>query len=208
MGWSSTYKPRGQTLKDSFKDEFAWRDHPEAGLVDICSAGWNLAYAAVRHPRGHVFAAVIQIRYSRGYYNFTYRVDDESVGPVHATCPQRILDLLTPDEEMIAKHGEKPDGYWREWRERSRAHHAAKQARPKIRDGDIIRFENPIAFQNGLTLDTFVVRRRKTYRGGTSTSLHGTSQDAQGHIREGYGNYKVPRWRERAHRVIGHAPRA
>src|SRR5690606_14189366 len=179
-----------------------------AGLVDICSAGWNLAYAAVRHPRGHVFAAVIQIRYSRGYYNFTYRVDDESVGPVHATSPQRILDLLRPDEEMIAKHGEKPDGYWREWRERSRAHHAAKQARPKIRDGDIIRFENPIAFQNGLTLDTFVVRRRKTYRGGTSTSLHGSSQDAQGHIREGYGNYKVRRWRERAHRVIGHAPRA
>lgn len=208
MGWSSTNKPRGQSLKDYFKDEFAWRDHPEAGLVDIATAGWNLAYAAVRHPSGHVFAAVIQIRYSRGYYNFTYRVDDESVGPVHATCPQRILEKLTPDDEMIVKHGERPDGHWREWRNRCREYLASKETRPTVRDGDIIRFENPLTFMNGDVLDTFVLRRDKTIRGGTRTRFHGTLQDAQGHVREGYGRYQITRWRERPHRVIGHAPRA
>ena len=209
MGWYSTYKPRGQTLKDFFKDKFAWRDHPEAGLVDIAAAGFNLAYAAIRSPAGYIYGAAIQLRHYRGQHeNFAYRIDDESVGPVHATCPQRILDQLTPDQELIEEHGWKPDGYWREWRDRCRAHHAAKETRPRTRDGDIIRFDAPLTFTNGEKLDTFVLRRHRTHRGGTRTTFTGATTDAQGNLREGHGRYRITRWRERPHRVIGHAPRA
>lgn len=208
MGWSETYKPRGQPLKDFFKDEFSYGDHPDAGLVDLATAGWNLAYAAVRHPKGYVFAATIQIRYLRNaYYNIAYRIDDESVGPNHRTCPQSILDQLTPDDEVINKHGWQPDGYWKEWRDRCRSHLDSKETRSKVRDGDIIRFENPLTFTDGSRSDTFVLRRQRTYRGGTSTHFTGTTQDAQGNIREGYGRYHITRWRERSYRVIGHAPR-
>lgn len=208
MGWSETYKPRGQSLKDFFKDEFSWGDHPDAGLVDLATAGWNLAYAAVKHPMGYVFAATIQIRYLRNaYYNIAYRIDDESQGPNHRTCPQRILDQLTPDEEVISQHGWDPAGYWKDWRDACRANLEAKQIRPKVRDGDIIRFEHPLTFTDGSQGDTFVLRRQRTYRGGTSTHFRGTMTDAQGNIREGYGRYRITRWRERSYRVIGHAPR-
>lgn len=209
MGWSETYKPRGQSLKDFFNDEFSYGDdHPEAGIVDLATAGWNLAYAAVKHPKGYVFAATIQIRYLRNaYYNILYRVDDESVGPNHRTCPQRILDQLTPDQEVIEQHGWDPAGHWKGWRDACRANLEAKQTRPKVRDGDIIRFENPLTFTDGSQSDTFVLRRQRTYRGGTSTHFTGTTQDAQGNIREGYGRYRITRWRERSYRVIGHAPR-
>lgn len=207
MGWSETYKTRGQPLKEFFAESFAYGGDTDAGLIDLATHGRNLAYAAVKHPRGYVFAAVIQIRYKRGHHNIIYRIDDESAGPNHATCPQRILDLLTPDNEIINKHNWKADGYWKDWRDRCRAHHATKETRPKVRDGDIIRFSEPLTFTNGDQTDTFVLRRQKTYRGGTSTHFHGTTQDAQGHIRESYGRYQIPRWRERSYRVIGHAPR-
>lgn len=208
MGWTSTYKPKGEPLKEFFADSFRYSSDSDAGLIDLATHGRGLAYAAVRHPRGFVFAVVIQIKYHRGYHNITYREDDETSGPVHATCPKRILDLLTPDQEMIDQHDHKPNGYWREWRERCRAYLAAKDTRPKVKDGDIIRFEHALAFTNGDKADTFVVRRDKTFRGGTCTPFHGTIQDAKGHIREGYGRYLITRWHERPHRVIGHAPRA
>ena len=211
MGSTGTYKPNGQPLKEFFKNEFRWSDYPEAGLIDLATRGMRAAYAAVRHPHGYVFACAIKITYyPKDRENIVYRIDDESAGPVLSNCPKKILDLLTPDQDMIEKYGQKPDGTWLEWRQRCRANLAQYQAlrAQKIRDGDVLKFEEPLNFTDGSVRDTFIVRRDRTIRGGTRTRFRSTNRDSQGILREEpfSPTFSITRWKDRKHTIIGHVP--
>jgi hypothetical protein len=58
-------------------------------------------YAAVQQQpgtpdAGKVWALVVLTWKSSGYFNFTYKEMDEDMGPTEATCPDKILDLLSP----------------------------------------------------------------------------------------------------------------
>lgn len=76
--------------------------------------------------------------YMEGGYPYIWAKDqDESCGPYHHDFPVKWLDLLT----------EPVNDYSREWRERVRA--LAEKAKPVIRDGDIIRFKEPLKFTDG-----------------------------------------------------------
>ena len=150
MGWTFTHKPRGQSIEGFFKEEFAWKDHPGAGVIDCVVVKFRTAYLAVRLPSGRVIAVVCLLQYRPGdYYNFGYKDIDETMGPGPAECPERILKLLTPLEEH--------EKYAREWRERCWARINARRTRPKLTDGCVIKLKHPVKFANGDELDTFRV---------------------------------------------------
>lgn len=57
-------------------------------------------YAAVEDKTGRVFAVVILTHCSgKEYFNFCYKLMDESYGPVESDCPDSILNLLSNTEE-------------------------------------------------------------------------------------------------------------
>lgn len=58
-----------------------------------------------------------------------YKGMDETWGPVELNCPLKYLSLASA-----------PRGHAVEWRERVRAYHAAKRARPKLKAGMRVRY--------------------------------------------------------------------
>lgn len=113
-------------------------------------------YAALERsgPGGEreVFAVICLVRYNPKAKDddvFGYKDMDESMGPYEAECPTAILDLLTPTtrEHALA------------WRAKCRAYHAARAARPKLRDGDTIVFDQPLKFTDGSSHQVFRVKK-------------------------------------------------
>ena len=111
-------------------------------------------YAAVEvledgKPR-QVSAAVCLVRYNlrdKDGYVFGYKSMGEEWGPCEASCPAAVLDLLTPTENAHAL----------DWRARCRAALAARAAKPKLKAGQVIVFEYPIAFTDGSSHRRMVV---------------------------------------------------
>ena len=148
VGWTVTHRERGVSHRDWFAREFGV--NPER-FVDIGSVGTTV-YAAYRssltepeYPDGRIIGLVIlTARYpSDPYYNFGYKEMDETMGPAEDRMPERILNKLD----------DPPDGeYAAQWRERVRAYHAERKARPKTKRGDVLLFESPIGGETRFTL--------------------------------------------------------
>ena len=89
-----------------------------------------------------VTAIVCLVRYNprdaEGYI-FGYKDMDETMGPCESECPTAILDLLTPTDGEHAVT----------WRARCRAAAAKRASIPKLRDGDLVVFTEPIRFTDG-----------------------------------------------------------
>jgi hypothetical protein len=93
-----------------------------------------------------VYAGIVLT--SRNDGEWGYKDLCESMGPHDAEAPLKLLELLSPlDPEA--------DTYAGAWRDRVRAAHAARRARLKVRAGDVIEFDEPIAFTGGLTARQF-----------------------------------------------------
>lgn len=111
-------------------------------------------YAAVEvhrpdRPR-EVVCVVCLVRYNprdREGYVFGYKDMDETMGPCEADCPAAILDLLTPTDNEHANT----------WRARCRANLAARAAKPKLRHGQIVSFEQPLRFTDGSSFERMQV---------------------------------------------------
>lgn len=144
MGWTGTHRPRGQSLKDFFQEQ--WGSGTNT-ILDFATVKRSTCYAAVQNNQtGEVFGVVILVKYSRDYhYNITYKDMDETMGPNESECPARILALLSPTTHKYALA----------WRERCRAN----LAKPVPKYGDVIRFDAPLHFTNGWEDDTFTVER-------------------------------------------------
>lgn len=158
MGSISMYRGPGQSDHDFFQAQLS----PGRTILDSVTmrAGgdWrSVFYAAVEDRTGDtptVWAFIVLINRPGGAHNFVYKEMDETVGPAQTTCPGRILDLLTPTEFTYAV----------DWRDRCRAHNAARAARPKTTPGDTIRFLSPIRFANGCQASRFQLVRRNVLR--------------------------------------------
>ena len=98
-----------------------------------------------------VVAIVCLVRWNprdREGYVFGYKDMDETMGPCEASCPQAILDLLTPTENERALA----------WRARCLAN--LQRRRRKLVDGDRIRLPEPIRFSDGHVGSEFIVEKR------------------------------------------------
>jgi hypothetical protein len=182
MGWTSYYRAPGQTDLDHFRNELIGTTDP-AGAANadgvrhalIAGASYrNVFYGAVQisHPDGSSYVTAVVCLMKRfpsrkpawsNDANFCYKSMDEGAGPCETQCPQRILDLLSPIEQIYPGADLAVDGgakWAADWRQACRDRLAARAAKPSIPDGAIVALAKPIEFGNGESIDTFAVVRR------------------------------------------------
>ena len=74
-------------------------------VLDYSQVGWGVVYMAVENltdnygPLGSVFAAVVLVKRTPDG-SLTYKDMTETSGPYEFSCPERILDRLSPIEDM------------------------------------------------------------------------------------------------------------
>lgn len=168
MGWLTYHRPTGESDREHLQREVCGDRHT---ILDGVTKGFTF-YGAVRDDEtDEVWALIVLQQRTHGYQNYGRKVMDETVGPYHYDCPDRILDLLTPTENEHALA----------WRAACRTRNAARAARPKVKAGDIVRFADRFSFGDGHEGDTFVFVSGSTFRATGSTN-----------------RYRIPRWRDRA----------
>lgn len=163
MGSVSTHRPKGITNTEFFQSLYG----SNYTVLATSQARGGAVYMAVRHETtsehgaykaGDVFAVVVLTHYSPNRWdNFWYKDMDESMGPNEDSCPRKILDLLTPLDDLYGppfigprrQYGSVPGEHARNWRARCEANLARKAARPKVKAGDTIILAQPIMFTNG-----------------------------------------------------------
>lgn len=180
MGWLFMSSLDGHAGPRAYLDAQFTFDRPDRRVRVLRSAliSMKTYYAAVERlkagePR-QVCAIVCLVKYNprdrRGEI-FGYKDMDEFMGPGEARCPATILDLLTPTD----------DAYALEWRRRCRDAVARRAARPKLKHGTTVVFEEPIAFRDGRSFErlTVVVDPRRPrairFRSPDSVALYSIS---------------------------------
>lgn len=166
MGWLYTFKPQHQSVREFFDER--WNNNNFV-VLDLAVVKLKTAYAAIQLPDGRVVAVVCLLGYRpTEHFNFGYKDMDETQGPNEDDCPERIFKMLTPLPD-VSKEDETPA---HRWRARVQAKLDARKARPALKAGDRVRFENPINFGSYGQHQTFrVVKDFRTVRFVSETGL-------------------------------------
>ena len=142
MGWTGTYTT--ERSEDLVRREIEGGGYNRV-LADRGAKWWLVESVKT----GTVFAVIALVkRRTVGYHGTEVltKLMDESEGPCYYDYPLAWLDRLSPtDSEYVLA-----------WREKVRAHHAAKKSAPSLEVGDRIVMEEPITFTGGFTEREFV----------------------------------------------------
>lgn len=131
MGWTWA---NWSSNKEALEDELSGMK-----IVDHSIKG-NTGFAAVETKDGKIFGLVAMFK--RDSDGIGIKLIDESMGPAQIDCPKRILNKLTPlDELYAADQGE----YARDWRAACHAFHNRPKP-PKLKEGMTVRFPEPLDF--------------------------------------------------------------
>jgi hypothetical protein len=204
MGSTSCHRPKGITHKDFFQQSYG----DKLTILEASQARGGAVYMAVRHETdgnthkaGDVFAVVVLTGWSpKSYYNFWFKDMDETMGPNESECPRKILDLLSPLDDLygppfigpLKQYQSRPGQYARDWRARCEDRLARRAAAPKVRKGTRIRLPEPLRFTNGAEYQTF------TYTG------KGVQFEVEGAV-NAYGYplvVRIRKWRDRQFEVL------
>ena len=148
MGWLYMQSLGGlEGPRQYLDDQFTYaRETVRSTVLRSALVKMRTYYAAVDVLRPdrkrEVFALVCLVRYNprdREGYVFGYKDMEEAMGPCEAECPPAILNLLTPTENAYALA----------WRERCRAAAARRAAKPRLRNGWTLVFDEPVTFTDG-----------------------------------------------------------
>jgi len=106
------------------------------------------------------------------------------MGPYECECPTSILDLLTPTDAPYAQQ-------WRARCYESAAARRARAAKPKPRVGQVIVFDEPLAFSDGQSFERLeVVANPRSHR----TVLFRATGSG--------GLYRIPNIKSRTYRLL------
>ena len=138
MGWTTTHKPSHISAKDYIEQNLLTWTSPthDYRVLDGGVKNFRTYYGAVEcvtkaTGERRVFAMIVLLQYYKNdYHNFGYKDMDETCGPYHADCPERILKLLT----------ETPSQHANDWRAACWAKINAKKTRPIITVGASIKY--------------------------------------------------------------------
>lgn len=170
MGWTYCERPDGQTIKEFFARRFGW-DSPTTTqrLVGCSVVALRTAYLAIRQTDkttgvSLINAVVCQLDYApHDRFNQGFKDVEESMGPIEDACPRKILDLLSPVEDLY--EGGNASDWAAAWRARcqTRIERAAK--RPSLKTGAYLIFDEPMAFASGEKRAVFYIRdaRRRVF---------------------------------------------
>ena len=138
MGWTS-FNMKGN-VKDWFKRQ--WVEGQAYEVLDVALVQRNTLYSAVKEKTtGEIFCVVYLVRWSRDYYNFSYKDMTEFAGPNVIDCPERIFKLLTPlnDEND-------PNGWARGWRKKVEEYYTKRK---QLKGNTVFKTDVPVRFTNG-----------------------------------------------------------
>jgi hypothetical protein len=181
MGWTTTHRDRGISNQAFFEAEFPIMLRERGKIIDCTTVG-GVFYAAVQNSEtakyepNKVWALIVLTQRAGGWHNFGYKEMDETEGPAQTTCPDRILDLLSPTGHEYASA----------WRTVCRETSAKIAASKKIKAGTKIKFQRTFTFSNGHEGDTFELVSRNTFR---------TVGDWSGQV-------SIPGWRQMSYEVV------
>ena len=157
MGWLFRNQPlTTETPAEYLTRQFTHDGEQRKAEVLAASQVGGTVYMAIRNTekatgKSYVFAAIILVKNNRRD-GFGYKDMDEGMGPCEVACPDRIMKLLTPIEQLPNP------SYATDWRERVVAYKQAKRdARKRAKallPGDIIRTVRPIRYRD-IAVDTF-----------------------------------------------------
>lgn len=160
MGWTTLYKSPQITPEKYITSQLNWTNEKETVRPLKTAIVGRVFYAAIETitlatNERVVWAAIYPFStQNHGHVNFAYRDQDETVGPNEVTCPIGILDMLTPTEHQRALA----------WRQQCRHYHATQNEKRKttrsIKDGQRIRFAEPLIFSDGHQEAEFVFRSK------------------------------------------------
>lgn len=193
MGWlymQRTGMGGHETPKAYLDDQLTYQREAHGGtpfrgcrVLRSASKG-RVYYAAVEHygeggERCCVTAVICLVRWNPHASDgliFGYKDMDEQSGPVEATCPRSVLELLSETSHPYAL----------DWRNRCYA--MLRLMERKIGDGDILRLAEPLRFTDGSEHQEFRVSKR-----GNKIALK---------TPDGQGGYTISRLMERRFEVI------
>lgn len=97
MGWLFYRRDKGESNVEHFQKAFG----SNYEIIDGATVAGTFYAAARERATGLVSCAVILTRWiPNDHYNFGYKDMSESMGPGKNRCPARILDLLSPTDEL------------------------------------------------------------------------------------------------------------
>ena len=168
MGWTYTHRQHGMSVRDFLAEQFDYQNASGSGRVIACATVQrSVAYQRALHDgTRYVVGLVCLIKFptkAADGYNFGYKDMDEGMGPVEDACPRRILEQLSPLDQIPGRNE-----YARQWRERC----WGRIKKPKPKPGDVIEFAAPIQFVNGHESDSFTFVRRSTVRSNADGALY------------------------------------
>lgn len=162
MGWTSIpRKLTEQEKREIIFEDFNYQKQDgdvitKVSVLDYSKKG-NVYYFAYQiitqnvidtfHKSVKVIAGVALTENKKdGFY---YKIMDETVGPYYYDCPEKILKLLTkPENEHSAN-----------WRKECRKMHS----KHKIVKGTMVKFKEPIKFNNGHLQSEFIFESHSTF---------------------------------------------
>ena len=161
MGTYFFHRPRGQSIADTLRSELEWSSEYGSSEVLAVSAKLTTAYLAIRRtiPDGssYVYGMVCHIHHRMSdYYNFGYKPVSEDMGPYQTECPKKILELLSPLEDIFQPDENGDRGMSYQWAKTWREACQARLEKPKPKKGDMIKFAHPIRFTDGSEYDKFI----------------------------------------------------
>lgn len=162
MGWLTFHETR--SAKDYFIDTF--KDEKNIELVDIAIVNFRTAYMAVKRlDLGYTYCLVYLLHRSpKSYYNFGYKDMSEFCGPGASECPLRILDKLTPLDEIQKLNGDTDIGYAERWRASCRENALnKKQKNEALKKGKVLKTKEPLLFTSGEHYQFFIKKNKKLY---------------------------------------------
>jgi hypothetical protein len=165
MGWLYKHDPIDDPVAD-LTDHFKHDGEHRTQRVLAAARVANTVYMALKitektSGNSYVLAAIILISNTRKH-GFGYKDMSECMGPYECDCPDRIMRLLSPIEDIPSP------SYAAEWRARVAARKTANAAlrtkRASLRPGSILTLEREVSFRDGTKATAFRMRflRRKT----------------------------------------------
>lgn len=192
MGWlSMTGAGMGghATPKAYLDAQFTYSHTADGGgtrgmrVIDSAFVGNSVWYAATEIIANgqvqYVIALVCLVRWNpkaKDGYIFAYKDQEESMGPCEASCPARILRLLSATSSESAL----------DWRRRCLAR--LRLHGRKVEDGMRIRLPQPLTFTDGHARTDFIVVKR-----GEKVTFKDEN---------GYGRFRITGFKDRAWSVV------
>ena len=158
MGWLYQDQPlRHEKPVDYFRRELTSSRDGRSSTVLDAAAVRGTVYAAVRNVNyptpgaDYVYCAVILFK-NNERDGFGYKDMCESMGPCEIDCPDRIMKLLSPVEQIPNP------SYTADWRQRVAAAKERRKTTTKLKPGDVIKLGHDATFgKTGVIANQFRV---------------------------------------------------